>query len=167
MRSKLQSFCFMVLIIACCHINAQTLQRTIFSTSGNFSSSSGISLFSNVGGIAVPTLSNPGGTLTQGFVQPYFQLITAVEHKKEDMDLRVFPNPANEQFFIQSPLSVRLSVQITDIQGRMVKSEQLNADQPFFDYSVNIQSLTAGVYFVNILHLKDSKPITIIRLIKL
>ncbi|NLU40344.1 MAG: T9SS type A sorting domain-containing protein [Bacteroidales bacterium] len=66
------------------------------------------------------------------------------------MDMRVFPNPNNGSFTVRLPegLSVQASVNVIDMQGRVVYSAR-GIGEPTFDISLpNVQK---GIYFVRVI----------------
>ena len=62
-------------------------------------------------------------------------------------NLLIFPNPADNVINISNTLNVVFkSVQLTDINGRVVKSELVNASNA----QISIEDLSAGVYLMTI-----------------
>ena len=64
-------------------------------------------------------------------------------------DLRIYPNPAKDQCFIQLPENSDVAVvNIFDVSGKLVLSKNLN--QLNSTYSLEIQSLSEGMYLIEI-----------------
>ncbi len=67
-------------------------------------------------------------------------------YEKEEMDVKVFPNPAYDRFTIRSGDNIRMYT-IYDITGKVVRSRQnINANNEV----VRIEDLTRGIYMVEI-----------------
>lgn len=60
--------------------------------------------------------------------------------------ITLFPNPAEDVIQIESPQKID-AIQIYDLQGRLVKSEELNGRT-----SLNVSELESGVYLIEILN---------------
>lgn len=59
-----------------------------------------------------------------------------------DVQFEVYPNPANNELFIQKPRDLEISnIQIYDVLGRLVK--EYNMDSP-----LNIKALSSGLHFM-------------------
>ncbi|MXN93112.1 T9SS type A sorting domain-containing protein [Flavobacterium sp. Sd200] len=60
---------------------------------------------------------------------------------------KIFPNPATSVVNIASPNVAINEVSFTDVNGRVVKTEKVNA---LTDATVNITGLSAGIYFMKV-----------------
>lgn len=66
----------------------------------------------------------------------------------EDMeltDVKLFPNPANNDFMIRSGVNI-LEVRISDVTGKQVYTEVINDTE----FKVTLENLQSGIYFVSI-----------------
>jgi len=65
--------------------------------------------------------------------------------------LKIFPNPAIKYFDINinSNKSTVLKIVISNILGQEVKSELFNINNGNNEYRINIETLRAGIYFIN------------------
>jgi len=78
------------------------------------------------------------------------------ENENPESQFRIYPNPAEDFIFINSPQNqdFRITkITITDISGRKIGSV---FGEPFIENQVNISNLSNGVYFLNI-QFKTSK----------
>ncbi len=65
----------------------------------------------------------------------------------------VFPNPANELVNLELNLTStvsNLTIEIIDITGRVIKSEQRQASKGLFATQIETNSLQSGVYFLSV-----------------
>lgn len=63
----------------------------------------------------------------------------------EELSLNLYPNPANDQIFIQTTYTDNLKANVYDISGRLVLSKEIvNGD------FINISSLNSGLLFVEV-----------------
>ena len=78
---------------------------------------------------------------------------TPAIYKKETNQLKIYPNPANNLLTIISEKSLINIISITDAQGRIVsemtKNQFANLNYTFTS-TIDISSLTSGIYFLNI-----------------
>jgi beta-glucanase (GH16 family) len=75
------------------------------------------------------------------YVRVYQNVLDTDGFTKEDV--KVYPNPASETLFIQSPDQI-LSLQLYDIQGREVYSSSEDTD------FITVNAFNKGVYFLKI-----------------
>jgi hypothetical protein len=63
-----------------------------------------------------------------------------------DAALRLYPNPAIDRLWVRLPANEPLRIRVRDIQGRMVLTQQLSANER----SISLLSLRPGLYMVSI-----------------
>lgn len=61
--------------------------------------------------------------------------------------VKVFPNPATDRLFVDGDITEETTLYITDLLGKQVLAETINANQ-----QVNVSSLTTGVYLVKMVN---------------
>lgn len=69
------------------------------------------------------------------------------ENKPIEYKAMVFPNPASEHITIQSPQKAIIEITITDINGKLVKTQTIDT-KDVFQYQMEIEDLDNGMYFV-------------------
>ncbi|WP_170265187.1 T9SS type A sorting domain-containing protein [Salibacter halophilus] len=96
-------------------------------------------------------------SITQTFTVSPDQ-VNSVGNLKEINDLKVYPNPASSQVNIALDLTERMnvSIEITDMQGRVVMMENLGDVNGKQVYNFNASDLSSGVYILNIQNRKGS-----------
>ena len=71
---------------------------------------------------------------------------TAVPAMQKDETISIYPNPAQTELTITG-LSTNSQISITDVAGKTVYTDQASSSATV---KVDVRSLTAGIYFVNI-----------------
>lgn len=92
------------------------------------------------------TVTNP-----LGYKIFYSNLILASSEKFLNKEIAIYPNPAKEEFFIQSalPISEKVNVEIYDRSGKLISCHQI-----FSNDAIEIKSLLTGTYWVKITNSK-------------
>lgn len=76
--------------------------------------------------------------------------ITVIEEFNNSTELIIFPNPAKEQatihYFIENGKNIE--VKLIDITGRIIKSERFTAIQDENNYTLDLNMVNKGLYFV-------------------
>lgn len=128
-------------------INAQTISPEVIATSGDYYTSSSVSLSWTLGEMIVETFSSSSIILTQGFQQPYYSLVSIVENTNQELDIEFFPNPVIDFFTIRinSEPDTEVIIEIIDIQGKLLFTTQTHEKLTKIDlsnYSGNIYILS-------------------------
>ncbi len=66
-------------------------------------------------------------------------------YENQNIDFRLFPNPANESVYIKSKTNSKIDLTIFDIQGKIVLKDIINSNS-----LINVSQLNQGIYFVQI-----------------
>ena len=77
---------------------AQSLERDVFASSGNFTKTNSMSISSTLGEVFLTTLSGSSATLTQGFQQPAGSGTDGITNNIFDLDINLSPNPTLGNF---------------------------------------------------------------------
>jgi hypothetical protein len=133
---------------------AQRIDRNVCSSSGKYASNSGIAINYDIGEPIVFTGSGSNVISSQGFVQPDQEIITFSSSSSLLMNMRAFPNPVNDQLYLEingSLLISDLQLEIFDIYGKKTKIEY-DQSSSFLDpeFSLNFSLYKAGVYFIQV-----------------
>ncbi|HKR05807.1 MAG TPA: T9SS type A sorting domain-containing protein [Bacteroidia bacterium] len=93
---------------------------------------------------------NPNGSVT--FTYYYFDDVsltpcTGIEEQNENAEIKVYPNPAQDELLVNGySSSEEKEVIITDVSGRKVLTQSISNQS----LKINVQSLNAGIYFIEI-----------------
>ena len=76
-----------------------------------------------------------------------------IDETKLDNDIVIFPNPNNGIFQIElsAVIKEKASLEIIDMMGRSIHSEEMTANDYFAESEINLQSIPAGHYFVKVI----------------
>jgi hypothetical protein len=106
----------------------------------------------NSGQIYIATYGR-GIWTTSNFLRPYFVDVKEFDRELTENSLQIFPNPANTQVTVRfaGVDGETATVQVMDISGRMVQSENLGK----LGYgevvkSIELNNLSTGIYMVNV-----------------
>jgi hypothetical protein len=106
----------------------------------------------NSGQIYVATFGR-GVWMTRAFFEPNYVAIEEHEKRTRENNLSLYPNPTNGNVTLvfNGINGETASVNILDISGRLVKSEQIGKlDSGEIKYSFGTEQLNAGVYLVSV-----------------
>ncbi len=141
--------------------NAQTLERTVVASSGEYLTNPNINLTLSctIGEPVVTTLTNIKLILTQGFQQPLENEITGIDYNTADWSIKAFPNPFNDVINVEisSDMASEFSITMTNLLGQTFGGEYLANHYPGKNvYQINTASLAQGLYIVTVAS-KDGK----------
>ena len=126
-------------------LSAQTLERSVVCSDGDYVTTSSISLEYTIGETAIGHFSNSSLTLSQGFNQADTSSKN-ISIKEETIVsiLDIYPNPTNDNLFITS--MTLGSIEVIDATGKTLL-ENISCS-PSVQVKLDVTKLTAGVYFL-------------------
>jgi hypothetical protein len=134
-------------------IHAQMLSPFVIASSGGFSSHPLGTFSFTVGEMTMVETFHVNNFLTQGFQQPVPDQIEGIETASNDHnELKIFPNPATDQLYVAIPTQYDkvFCIRITDIVGQKILSWTCSRQLSESPYSLNIRSLSQGIYILTI-----------------
>jgi hypothetical protein len=149
----------MCLFIFC---SAQELERQVIgAASGNYTSADGIQINWTAGQPVTTTISNPYGTLTQGFQQASSSAIfNDLDQLFPTTNIKVYPNPFDKWFALDHSNSKgTLKGRLFNAQGILVKEQMVSEN-----FTWEAVNLTPGAYFLQLI--EGNKKYIPIQLIK-
>lgn len=129
---------------------AQSTSPQVIATSGSYTNNGTIGLSTTVGEPVTATLSVSGTTLTQGFQQPHYDVISSVlENTNSNLQISVYPNPTENNIYIDisSEQGEEAQLTVTDVLGKLLLNQNLVFNE---SNSVNLNHLASGQYFFRI-----------------
>jgi hypothetical protein len=125
-----------------------TLKPDVVTTTGGYYANSAGSLSWTMGEPISETVSDSNNTLTQGFQQgSYFVVSVVDELAKPSINISVYPNPVTSLLNIKSNSSDPLRAELVDLQGRTVYEQVFENGQGQIDISNRSDAMyILGVY---------------------
>jgi hypothetical protein len=125
-----------------------TLKPDVVTTTGGYYANSAGSLSWTMGEPISETVSDSNNTLTQGFQQgSYFVVSVVDELAKPSINISVYPNPVSSLLNIKSNSSDPLRAELVDLQGRTVYEQVFENGQGQIDISNRSDEMyILGVY---------------------
>lgn len=127
----------------------QSYSQEVISTGGGSGSVSGARVSWTVGEPVTETVQGAGVTLTQGFNQGDFLIVTTIQQwEGENQILKIFPNPADNIINVVSDISgtEKMNYAILDLKGRKLKEGVITLPES----QLIVNDLKSGVYFLKL-----------------
>lgn len=137
---------FFLILVLCS--SGQEIERKLLSSSGGHETGVSASLSWSLGEVIV---SN--NAIGEGFHFPgeFQRMILAVE-KKFDSKVKIYPNPTSDFLKIEVGENSDYSVQMTDIQGRILNVIKQGR---YYEYDLRMEQI--GIYYFSVINLKNQK----------
>lgn len=85
--------------------------------------------------------------------------VLSMEQFEEDRNIRIYPNPTKDNIYIEGNSAIK-SIEIYDMQGRMLTQESYNSN----NVNLNMSNQATGIYFIKI---KTEKGVNTEKIIKM
>ena len=124
----------------------QTADLSLTTTAGETMVNETFQLDWSLGEIMTETYNEENQTLTQGFQQGRYEIISLVENPDFNVDVTVFPNPVTDKIIIKTDWNFRDSYQIEllDINGKALFHHDLTDERE----TINFTEFSAGTYLL-------------------
>jgi len=140
---------------------SQSISPYVIANAGDFFTDGTYTLSWTLGEIAIETYTAGSNIITQGFQQPDYDYVTIIEENDtENLNISVYPNPANENLFIEysTENETDVLIELTDLLGRRVlPAIQLTSSKAKNRYALDLNGLTNNMYLLRVI----SKDLTI------
>ncbi|REJ80997.1 MAG: T9SS C-terminal target domain-containing protein [Bacteroidetes bacterium] len=150
-------------------VYAQSLERQVVASGGNYSQSTGVSLSYTVGELAVTTLS-ASTILTQGFQQPDALSVGIINPESGKVSFLAYPNPVSKELQVEISTSKQreIYISIIDMLGRpaLPHIEERFSSTESKIVRINTEALVPGMYFVQMLDKTSGKNLETLRIVK-
>ncbi len=138
-------------------------QESINATGGDVSGGGG-SVSYSVGQVVYTTNTGTNGSVAEGVQQPYeISVVTAIKDAK-DINLLVsaYPNPTTDYLTLEVNELERskLSFQLYDLQGKLLRSEKITSNQT----CIVMSNLVPATYFVKVI--QENRELKTFKIIK-
>lgn len=144
-----------------------TIERQVMANSGGFDTSGKLSLSWTLGETITETVSGGTLVLTQGFQQPKPEEISPNNVREiplDELGVKVFPNPASMEVFIQvtNHEELPLSLQLFALNGKLLSARKVTDSNTVLD----VGDFPDGVYILRFIT-EDNRPVAPIKLQKI
>jgi hypothetical protein len=141
-----------MILLMCGSLFGLAEAQEVIATSGDVFENSSGSISFTVGETVTETLGSAATVLTQGFQQPFDLNIESVGDLF-DLNLSVFPNPANKEIRIHMDHPSGFQYQLYDIQGVLLAEGKLTATETGIDLS----SFESAVYILQVFNMSGEE----------
>jgi len=131
-----------------------TLKPDVVTTAGGFYTNSAGSLSWTLGEPVSETVSDTGNTLTQGFQQGSYSVISVVDELAQPaMEISVYPNPVSSLLNIKSDSSDPFHSVVLDMQGNIVNEQSFEDGQG----QIDLRKLSDAIYLLEVFDMDGSR----------
>lgn len=151
-----------VFLFVGCLSFSQSTSKQVIGPGGQTFENGNNKLSYTVGEVAVGAMTDEDGTyqLGNGYYPSLNPSTLNTETPELQLQVKVFPNPAKEVFYITHPTEQFFEVRITDASGKQILHTSHQKQQP-----LSVQTLTTGTYFITVTT-KESKQTNTYKIIK-
>jgi hypothetical protein len=151
---------FALFIFACSY--GQSISKQVIGPGGQTYENGNNKLSYTVGEVAVGAMTDENGAfqLGNGYYPSLNLSVLNIQSPEIRIQVKVFPNPAQEVIYITHPTEQFFEVRVTDISGKQILQTALQKQQ-----SLGVQTLTTGTYFITVTT-KESKQTNTYKIIK-
>jgi hypothetical protein len=149
------------------NLYAQTIQRYGFASAAS-SSPAMFQFQSSIGELVVSSEFSSSNTITQGFVQNDFLLITTAG-AGNTIFFKTYPNPTtgNVSVVFTSVLTSNVEIRVFDVSGKLLKIETVQSNlSELTKVDLDFSSLEFGLYFLEVSS-SDKRMSQTVRIIKI
>ena len=140
-----------------------TQAQQVSNATGGDATGSGGTVAYSVGQVVYTTNTSISGTVSQGVQQPFEIFSIGINETGLNISLLVFPNPTADNLTLQVSdyNSEKLSYEVFDMQGKLLKNGQIETQQT----QINTGNLPSATYFIHVLN-KENKKVQSFKIIK-
>ena len=151
MKNKLQTLTLSLFV--CASLFAQAQEST--NASGGGATGSGGSVAYSIGQVVYTTNTGSNGSVAQGVQHAYEIFIVGFNDTKQHISLNAYPNPTADVLTLQisNYNNEKLMYQLYDLNGKLLSSEQIIAQQTL----INTSTLPVSTYFIDVFNQENQK----------
>jgi len=151
MKKPISFFLFFLIFPLC--ISAQEISQEIISSSGNYSDGSSGQLSWTLGDLAIETYSSGDVSLTQGFQQPVYEVMTAFENLEYNFAVQVYPVPSSDFITVEfDEIQNDLEVVLYNLQGEIVLYKKVESET----ITLDLNNLSPSEYILKIINKENN-----------
>ena len=134
-----------LLLLITCIASAQSISKQVIGAAGKTLSNSNLKISYTVGEPVVGLMTAGGNQLGNGYYPALNLQALSVEDNLLDLQLKVYPNPTSQSFYVSHPELNSFGITIVDLNGKHLYSGTINKEEP-----LDLSSFTQGMYLVTI-----------------
>lgn len=119
----------------------QSISPFVFNTTGTTLNGNNVQFEFSFGEPITTTLTTNTDLMTQGLLQPNYNLMTSIHIEHKNITVNYYPNPTTDNIYIETDAAYH-TVQIFDMAGQLVNYHLGQSQKLSFEY------LAAGLYEV-------------------
>ena len=138
-------------------VSSQTISKQVIGPGGSTVDNGTNKLSYTTGEVIVGAMTSEDGSvqLGNGYYPSLDLEALSVENPELHLNLKVYPNPVTEAFYISHPTAAQFKLNITSINGKQLFSGTHQKGQPF-----SMQSYGSGIYLITVTTLKNNQSNT-------
>ena len=138
-------------------VSSQTISKQVIGPGGSTVDNGTNKLSYTAGEVAVGAMTSEDGSvqLGNGYYPSLDLEALSVENPKIHLNLKVFPNPVMEAFYVSHPTATQFKLIITLVNGKQLFSGTHQKGQPF-----SMQSYRSGIYLISVTTLETNQSNT-------
>ncbi len=149
-------FTCLILLFAVSESVAQSVQRQSIASTGTYMYSNNILIQQTIGQpYSTTTFYSKEVGFRPGFQQPSNFSLELIESTFQNINLRVYPNPAVYTVTIESSKTINDAVlQVVDMNGKLILNEKISEMKT---HNINCNTWVNGVYFITLTNSQNNK----------
>lgn len=138
-------------------VSSQTISKQVIGPGGSTVENGTNKLSYTTGEVLVGAMTSEDGSiqLGNGYYPSLDLEALSVENPELQLNLKIYPNPVTEVFYISHPSAIQFKLDIAEINGKQLFSGTHQKEAPF-----SMQSYGSGVYLITITTLENNQSNT-------
>jgi len=138
-------------------VSSQTISKQVIGPGGSTVDNGTNKLSYTAGEVAVGAMTSEDGSvqLGNGYYHSLDLEALSVENPELHLNLKVFPNPVTEAFYVSHPTATQFKLIITLVNGKQLFTGTHQKGQPF-----SMQSYRSGIYLISVTTLETNQSNT-------
>ena len=159
-KNKSKKLVFLLAMLLVAHV-APAQESS--NTSGGNAAGSGGSVSYSVGQVVYTANAGSSGSVAQGVQHAYEISVVGVNDSQSNISLSAYPNPTADVLTLQisNYNNQKLMYQLYDLNGKLLSSEQIIAQQTL----INTSTLPVSTYFIDVFN-QENKKVQSFKIIK-
>lgn len=140
---------FVLVLFSFTQFQAQNLDTKVIASSGESFEGNSMQIDWTLGEVAITTIGNSSGQITQGFHQPSYTFTNINELPSDLGKIKVYPNPSSDRIEMELDFDVNrtVKIQLMDMNRRLILEKKANGNH--ISEVFNIATLPPANYLIN------------------